>query len=65
MIEPLFIYKSEADERQTIGYLDQFATQIPGRFKIGLFPTTEACRTWNSCPPGIKNLPKLKQIKNH
>ena len=63
-IEPLFKFKSDAGERLTIGHLDQFATLLPGRYNIGLFPLNEACRTWNSCPIGIKNLPKLKQIKN-
>ena len=62
-IEPLFSYKSDANERLTNGHLDQFATFLPGRFNIGLFPLNEACRSWNTCPPGIKNLLKLKQIK--
>jgi len=63
-IEPLFTYKSDANERLTIGYLDQFATILPGRYHIGLFPISEACKTWNSCPVGIKNQLKLKQVKS-
>ena len=62
-IEPLFTFKSDANERLTIGYLDHFATQLPGSYNIGLFPINEACKAWNTCPPGIKNLQKLKQIK--
>ena len=63
-VEPLFVYKSDTDERRTIGYLDQFATILPGRYHIGLFPISEACRAWNSCPVGIKNQIKLKQVKS-
>ena len=63
-IEPLFLYKSDTNERANKGHNDQFATQLPGRFNIGLFLTIEASRSWNNCPLGIKNLPKLKQIKN-
>ena len=63
-VEPLFIYKSEANERLTIGHLDHFAAQLPGKYNIGLFPINEACKAWNTCPAGIKNLPKLKQIKS-
>ena len=63
-VEPLFIYKSDANERLTIGHLDHFAAQLPGKYNIGLFPINEACKAWNTCPPGIKNLPKLKQIKS-
>ena len=62
-IEPLFNYKADAGERLTIGYQDQFATFPTGRYIIGLFPLSEACRTWNLCPPGINNLPNLKQVK--
>ena len=62
-IEPLFQFKSDAGERLTICHLDQFATILPGRYKTGLFPVNEACRTWNSCPIGIKNLPKISQVK--
>ena len=63
-IEPLFKFKSDADERLTIGHLGQFATLLPGTYNIGLFPVNEACRTWNNCPIGIKNLPKISQVKN-
>ena len=62
-VEPLFQYKLDTNKRLTIGHLDHFATLLPGNYNIGLFPVNEACRTWNNCPPGIKNLPKLKQIK--
>ena len=40
-IEPLFHFKSDADERLTNGYQNQFATELPGHCKIGLF------REWN------------------
>ena len=62
-IETLLKYKSDADKRLTICHLDQSGTQLPGRYNICLCPTIEACRSWNNCPIGIKNLPKLKQIK--
>ena len=62
-IKPLFNFKSEAGERLTIGYQDQFATLLSGNYSIGLFPLSEACKSWNLCPPCIKNLPKPKQIK--
>ena len=62
-IEPLFKFKSDADERLTTGYLDKFASLLQGNYSIGLFPLNEACKSWNICPPGIKNLPKLKQVK--
>ena len=41
-IEPLFNYKSDADEGLTIGYQEQFSTLLSGRYGIGLFPLTEA-----------------------
>ena len=63
-VEPLLQYKSDANERLTIGHLDHFATQLPGNYKKGLFPINEASRPWNTCPPGLKNLPKIKQLKN-
>ena len=46
-IEPLFNYKSDAGERLTIGYRDQFATLLSGKYSIGIFPLSEACRSWN------------------
>ena len=62
-IEPLFTYKSDANERLTKGHQDHFAAQLQGNYNIGLFPINEASKAWNTCPPGIKNLPKLKQSK--
>ena len=47
-VEPLFQFKSDANERLTIGHLDHFAMQLPGNYNIGLFPINEASRSWNT-----------------
>ena len=59
-IEPLFLYKSDADERLTIGYQNQFATQLPGNYKIGIRPINEASKSWNTCPEGINFFSKIR-----
>ena len=47
-IEPLFKFKSDADERLTTGYKDQFASLLQGKYSTGLFPLNKACRSWNT-----------------
>ena len=62
-VEPLFKYKSDADERLTIGHQDQFATQLPCNYITGIFPINEASRSWNTCPPRFKKSSKNQTIK--